>query len=232
MPEKTRALWTWRGVEQLRQDLGYAGRSFTRNRGFTLAAVVTLALGIGANTGIISIVYGILLRPLGYRDADRLVLIEAERDIRGTREPVRTYFPLTELDTFRQRFSSFESVGFYATDVGVLSNEKGAERVDFVIVSDSFFSTLRGAFRLGRPLGPSDDAATSVVISERLWRRAFSGSFDVLGQGVVLSSIRGDGSQRAIWRRLPLRSSASPTPRFSFPLRRPTSGRPRDSSAR
>jgi putative ABC transport system permease protein len=73
MRERTRAFLTWRWIDQLRQDLGYAGRSFARNRGFTLAAVFTLALGIGANTGVFSIVYGILLRPLGYRDADRLV---------------------------------------------------------------------------------------------------------------------------------------------------------------
>ncbi len=138
-----------------------------------------------------------------YRDADRLALVEAERDLRGAREPVRAYFALTELDTFRQRSSSFESVDFYATDEGVLSNDSGIERVDFAIVSDTFFSTLRGGFRLGRPLGPSDDTAPSVVISERLWRRLFGGSFDVLGQRVVLHSQRGDGTQRAMWRRQP-----------------------------
>ncbi|MEO8259474.1 MAG: ABC transporter permease [Acidobacteriota bacterium] len=203
MAAESRPSRRWRWVEQLGQDLGYAGRSFVRTRGFTLAAVFTLALGIGANTGIFSIVYGILLRPLGYEDAERLVLIEAERDVRGTREPVRAYFPLSELDTFRQRPSSFESVTFYATDEGVLSSERGTERVDFAIVSDSFFATLRGAVRLGRPLGPADSAVPSIVISERLWRRAFGGALDVIGRPVVLHSQRGDGSQRAMWRRQP-----------------------------
>jgi putative ABC transport system permease protein len=203
MHEPTRPSAIWRWIEQLRQDLGYAGRSFARNRGFTLAAVFTLALGIGANTGIFSIVYGILLRPLGYRNADRLVLVEAERDISGARAPVRTYFALTDLDTFRERSSSFESVGFYATDDGVLASERGTERVDFSIVSDSFFSTLGGVVRLGRPLGPPDDNVPSLVISDRLWRRAFGASVDVLGQRVVLHSQRGDGTQRARWRRQP-----------------------------
>ena len=185
MRERTRVFLIWRWIEQLRQDLGYAGRSFARNRGFTLAAVFTLALGIGANTGIFSIVYGILLRPLGYRDADRLVLVEAERDISGARAPVRTNFPLAELDTFRQG-SSFESVAFYASDDGVLASAWGTERLDFSIVSDTFFSTLRGGFRLGRPLGPSDDTVPSVVISERLWRRAFGASLDVPVTGTCL----------------------------------------------
>ena len=203
MQREPRSFRAWRWLDQFRQDLAYAGRSFTRNPGFTFAAVFTLTLGIGANTGIFSIVYGILLRPLGYQDANRLVLVDAERDISGAREPVRIYFALNELETFRQRFSSFESVGFYATDEGVLSSERGTERVDFATVSDSFFSTLRGAFTLGRPLGSQDDAAPAVVISGRLWRRAFGASFDILGQRVVLHSQRGDGSQRAMWRRQP-----------------------------
>ena len=204
-------------LDGLTQDVRYAARTLRKRPGFAVAAVVALALGIGANTGIFSIVYGILLRPLPYRDAERLVLVEAERDVGGTREPMRTYFPLPELDMFRARFSSFESVAFYATDEGVLSNDRRAERVDFATVSDAFFSTLGGAVRLGRALGPSDDMSPSLVISERVWRRAFGGSPDVLGQRVTLNSTRGDGSQRATWRRIPFTIVGVAEATFQFP---------------
>src|SRR5207249_34285 len=204
-------------LDGLTQDVRYAARTLRKRPGFAVAAVVTLALGIGANTCIFSIVYGILLRPLPYRDAERLVLVEAERDVGGAREPMRTYFPLPELDMFRARFSSFESVAFYATDEGVLSNDRRAERVDFATVSDAFFSTLGGAVRLGRALGPSDDMSPSLVISERVWRRAFGGSPDVLGQRVTLNSTRGDGSQRATWRRIPFTIVGVAEATFQFP---------------
>src|SRR5262245_9764775 len=96
----------------IRQDLRYATRALSRNPGFALAIILTLALGIGANTGMFSIVYGILLRPLPYQQPDRLVLVEAERDLSGVRDPVKAYFPLADLDIFR-RVPSFESVAFY-----------------------------------------------------------------------------------------------------------------------
>lgn len=145
----------------LKQDVRYAWRTLCKRPGFTASAVLTLALGIGANTGIFSIVYGILLRPLPYEHGERLALVEAERDISGTRDPVRTFFPLADLEVFRARFPSFESVALYATDEGVLSNDSGIDAVDFATVSEDFFSTLRGRFSLGRPLGASDDLISS-----------------------------------------------------------------------
>ncbi len=157
----------------LTHDLRYAARTLSRSPGFSLAVILTLALGIGANTGIFSVVYGILLRPLPYAEPDRLVLVEAERDVSGVRDPVRAYFSITDLDTF-QRTPSFDSVAFYATDQGVLSIDGRPEAIEFATASESFFSTLRGGFRLGRGLDRSDDRSPSLVISERLWRRAFA----------------------------------------------------------
>src|SRR5438045_968083 len=150
-------------------DLRYALRTLTRSPGFSLAIILTLALGIGANTGMFSFVNGILLRPLPYQQADRLVLVDAERDISGVRAPVRSYFPLADLDTF-QRAPSFQSVVFYATDQGAISTDVSTEAIEFATVSDSFFDTLRGEFRLGRQFDRSEVNAPSLVISERLWR--------------------------------------------------------------
>jgi len=198
------------------RDLRYAARTLIRRPGFALAIILTLALGIGANTGMFSIVYGILLRPLPYQQPDRLVIVEAERDVSGVRDPVKSYFPLGDLDLFR-RVPSFESVAFYATDQGVLSMDGRIEALEFATVSDSFFSTMRGGLRLGRGLDRSDDQAPSLVISERLWRRAFGASPDIIGQAVILNSSRGDGTQRAAWRRLPFTIVGVADRGFQFP---------------
>jgi putative ABC transport system permease protein len=204
-------------LDRLAQDIHHAGRTLRRTPGLAAAAILTLALGIGANAAIFSAAYGILLRPLPYEDADRLVLIDGRRNVAGANEPVRVFFGLSDLDTFRSR-SSFESVAFYATDAGVVSNESGMEQVDFATVTDAFFSTLRGRFTVGRALNPTDDKTPSIVISERLWRRRFGGSRDVVGQTVTLNSRRGDGTQRAAWRRTPFTIVGVVDDSFQFPV--------------
>jgi hypothetical protein len=143
------------------------------------------------------------------------VLIEAERLLVGTQQPVTAYFPLTAVDIWGAR-SSFESVALYAGDGGAFSNGSRTEVVEFATVSGSFFSTLGSGVRLGRPLGPADDAAPFIVISEGLWRRAFGGATDVIGQQVMLNSQRGDGGQRALWRRAPSPSLALHMRRLGF----------------
>ena len=203
-------------MSALIHDLRYAARTLARRPGFSLAIIVTLALGIGANTGMFSFVHGILLRPLPYQQPERLVVVEAERDVSGVREPVRAYFPLTDLDVFR-RFPAFESVALYATDQGVLSLDGRTEPVEFATVSDAFFSTVRGEFRMGRAFDRSDESAPSLVISERLWRRVFAASPDVIGRAVILNSSRGDGTQRAAWRRQPFTIVGVAGRTFQFP---------------
>jgi len=181
-----------------------------------MAVTLTLALGIGANTGMFSFVHGILLRPLPYQQADRLFVVEAERDVSGVRQPVRAYFPLTDLDVFRQ-VSSFESVAFYASDQGVLSVGGRVEALEFATVTDGFFSTMRGELKLGRALDRSDENVPSLVISERLWRRAFAAAPDVVGRAVILNSSRGDGTQRAAWRHQPFTIVGVVDRSFQFP---------------
>ena len=197
-------------------DLRYAVRTLRRSPGFSLAIILTLALGIGANTGMFSFVRGILLRPLPYQQPEQLVLVEAEHDVAGVREPVRTYFSHTDLDIFR-RVPAFQSVAFYATDEGVLSTGGSPEPLEIATVSDAFFSTLRGGVRLGRTVDSSDEQAPSLVISERLWRRVFGSSPDVIGQAVVLNSTRGDGTQRARWRQQPFTIVGVVDRSFQFP---------------
>jgi len=205
-----------RAMRAALHDLRFALRTLTRSPGFSLAIILTLALGIGANTGMFSFVRGILLRPLPYQQPDRLVLIEAEHDVSGVREPVRSYFSHADLDIFR-RMPAFQSVAFYATDQGVLSTGGSPEALEFATVSDSFFSTVRGDVKLGRTFDSSDEQAPSLVISERLWRRVFGSSSDVIGRSVVLNSTRGDGTQRARWRQLPFTIVGVVDRSFRFP---------------
>src|SRR3954469_10612888 len=212
----SRDLRLLRVVVSITHDLRYSARTLIRSPGFSLAVILTLALGIGANTGMFSFVNGILLRPLPYQQPDRLVLVAAERDASGVGEPVRSYFPLADLDIFK-RVVSFESVAFYAMDQGVLSTDVSTEAIEFATVSDLFFTTLRGEFRLGRPFDRSDVNAPSLVISERLWRRAFAASPGVIGRAVILNSSRGDGTQRANWRRLPFTIVGVVDRSFQFP---------------
>src|SRR5439155_6054644 len=113
--------------------------------GFAAAAILTLALGIGANTAMFSIVYGILLRPFPYRDPTRLALIQREQDMSGTHRPVSApFFSPVEIDAWQQRLRSFESTALYSIGLETLATDSGTEVLDSAIVSRTFFSTLGG----------------------------------------------------------------------------------------
>ena len=162
---------------------------FARAPGFTSAAVLTLALGVGANIAIFSLVYGILLRPLPYRDASRLVLVQREQELVGAHQPVPVPFSsAVETGAWLDRARSFESAALYSIEVAARTDEHGTELLDSAVVSGSFFPVMGGPMQAGRPLGPADDLAPSVVISERLWQRLFARSPAAIGQPLVLSS--------------------------------------------
>jgi putative ABC transport system permease protein len=171
------------------QDSRYALRSFLKTPGFAALAILTLALGIGANSAIFSVVYGMLLRPLPYRDADRLVLIQRERDVSGAHRPAPLFFSSrTENDEWISQTSALEAIALYAPDVAAISDDNGTELLDAAIVSGTFFSTLGSALKAGRPFGVADDQTPSVVVSDRLARRLFGGTAEAVGQQVTLSS--------------------------------------------
>ena len=170
------------------QDLRYAARSLWKSPGFATAAILTLALGIGANAAIFSVVYGVLIRPLPYHDAGRLVQFRTERDFVGRPRSVQTNFSLTDLDQWRQLSPSLESVALDAAWNGVLSDANGTEAVSVDIVSDAFFSTVGGRVALGRLLGAADDSSPVVVISHRLWQRRYGGSPSILGRPLILDA--------------------------------------------
>lgn len=181
-----RSTWT----DAIWRDLLYAVRTLRSTPGMTATAVLTLALAIGANTAVFSVVYSVLVRPLPYEQPDRLALIVREQMMSGAGRPVPApFFAPAEITAWRAQLRSFESTALYTVnEIAALRSESGPDLIDVAVVSDSFFSTMRGAMVAGRGLGVTDDDANIVVISERLSGRLFREPREGIGRVVVLSS--------------------------------------------
>ncbi len=161
------------------QDMRYAGRMLRRQPAFTIVAVLTLALGIGANTAVFTVVNGVLLRPLAYGDANRLVVL-----LYGRPGRVSPWFsPPNYVDFTNQSGAFTESAAFSPTTVNITGHGDPA-RVDGAAVSWNFFSVLKTPLPLGRAF-LADDAkgadASVVIISDGFWKRQFGSRLDVVG---------------------------------------------------
>ena len=164
-------------------DFKVAARGLWRSKGFAAAGAITLALGIAATTTIFSVVYGVLLRPLPYRDADRLVVIQGEKDF--STGPRMMNYSAPELEDFTSATRAFSALAMTAATGFTMRDVEGAEAISGATVSGTFFDTLGTAPLFGRLL--ADDAGPNIVISERLWRRRFASSPDVLGKTLTLT---------------------------------------------
>ncbi len=172
-------------LETLLQDIRFALRQLRRNPGFTAVAVITLALGIGANTAIFSVVYGVLLRPLPYPNPDRLVSVY-ETEGPGTYEPV----PYPDFRDWQRENHSFTQLAAEMGDDLILTGPEGTEYVQVSDVSADFFSTLGVKVVLGRQFLPEEDKQGGrpvAIISHRLWEQHFGGSSRALGKALALS---------------------------------------------
>jgi putative ABC transport system permease protein len=164
-------------------DFRVAARGLWRSKGFALAGAITLALGIAATTTIFSVVYGVLLRPLPYRDADRLVIIQGEKDF--STGPRLMNYSAPELEEFTAAARAFESLSLTAATAFTVRSDAGNEPISGATVSGMFFDTMGTAPIAGRLLG--DEAEPNIVISERLWLRKFGGSPGALGQTMTMA---------------------------------------------
>jgi putative ABC transport system permease protein len=171
------------------QDLKLAARSLARNRGVSLVAVATLALGIGANTSIFSVVSAVLLRPLPYADEGRIVSIFEKRP----RENAWTHrVPPADFIDWRARNSVFENVAAFSSTSADLIGQGEPERIEAAEVSWAFFDVLgvkpqRG--RLFRAGDESDEGSSVAVITHGLWRRRLGGAPDIVGRSINLSGL-------------------------------------------
>jgi putative ABC transport system permease protein len=173
-------------MEALLQDLRHGLRMLVKKPTFTIVAVLTLALGVGANTAIFSIVNAVLLRSLPFRDPDRLVRVYFNNlgvGLRGVR------FSVPEFDDLRTQTDVFEDVSVIVSGPTNLTGTKEPEHLEMLEVSPNYFSMLGATPELGRLFGPQDSAlgfAPVVVISDGLWRRSYGADPGVLGRSLRL----------------------------------------------
>src|SRR5215467_13351179 len=166
----------------LLQDVRYGLRMLVKKPTFTIVAVLTLALGVGANTAIFSIVNAVLLRSLPYPDPDRLVRIYFNEPGVGLRD---VKFSKPEMDDLQTRAGVFEDVSPIFEGSENLTGAKQPERLEAVNGSFSYFSMLGVVPQIGRLFGPQDVApgfAQVAVISDGLWRRAYGADPNVIGR--------------------------------------------------
>jgi putative ABC transport system permease protein len=174
-------------MNEIIKDLRYGIRLLFKNPGFTLIAVLTLALGIGANTAIFSVVNALMLRPLPYKDADRLVWIWGTNPKNGIPQEAAS---APDYADWKKLSESFEDMGGFSRTAMILVSEGEPERLMGGAVTDGFFSTLQAQPILGRVFTPEEDkpgAERRVILSEGLWKRRFGADPQILNKTITLS---------------------------------------------
>lgn len=173
-------------LSSLTQDVRYALRTLARAPGFTLVCVLTIALAIGANTAIFTVVNGVLLKPLGYPDAGRLVTIgqytDAQPQLSGTTSG--------NFYDWLEGTSSFASMAAWGTSARNIAGRASAERVVGIIGTGALFDVLGNRPLLGRTFSTADGesgAEPVLVLSHGLWQRLYGGDPSVIGQTLSLA---------------------------------------------
>ncbi|MBZ5625523.1 MAG: ABC transporter permease [Acidobacteriia bacterium] len=188
MKEACRELWMFGSLEIWWQDLRYALRMLRKSPAFTTVAVLTLALAIGANTAIFSVVNGVMLRELPYRDAGRLAMLwSTAKDHADER---RTSIP--NFADWKSQSRSFESMAFYASEGATLidpADRLEPETITYGDVAADFFGVLGVSPMLGRSLSEQDvtQGERVVVLSHDLWLKRYGGSPKALGERLDLN---------------------------------------------
>ena len=172
-------------MNDVAQDLHYALRRLALTPGFTMLALVTLALGIGANTALYSVLYAVLLKPLPFSEPERLYWVYS-RHTSTDRYP----FSLPEFCDYRDRTRTLEGFAGFTNWSGNLGGDEHTERIPGLRVSANLFELLGVAAALGRTLGTADDIPGNekvVVLSHGLWQRRFGGDPKVVGRPLTLN---------------------------------------------
>jgi putative ABC transport system permease protein len=192
-------------VDTFAQDVRHALRLLRRDPTFTFAALATLALGIGLNTAIFSVAYGVLWRPLPYAAPDRLIVISSAQQTETGIKVFGTWAPMS-YEGLRQRAATLDSLAAYSSTDGELTGRGEPMQVSALAVSPNFFATLGVTPARGRAFftgasAPDDDQ--SAIVSDRLWRTVLKADPAIVGQTITI-----DGLPRTVIGVLP--------PKFSF----------------
>ncbi len=174
-------------MDTLLQDLRYAARSLRRSPGFTIIAALTLALGIGANAAIFSVVNGVLLRPLAYANPDRLVVVWGHKESIGNETA-----SLPDFKDWREQNTVFESMAAVAYTRFDVTGDGEPERVNAALTTANFFHVLGVAPEVGRAFNADEETSGRdrvVVLSHGFWERRFGSRPGVVGSTITLSGL-------------------------------------------
>jgi predicted permease len=181
-------------LEQIARDVRFGIRQLRRSPGFALTAILTLALGLGANTAVFSLINGLLLRPLPVPHADELALLRMDRSTDGPYGPMYS-FSAPMFRALEKRHDVFQNVAaFFSMRNFQVRGASGNEQVPGAMVSGEFFSAMQTQPLLGRMLTPQDDrpggtqTGFGVVITEDFWHRWFNGAPDVVGRPITIAN--------------------------------------------
>ena len=175
-------------TDQILKDLRYSFRSLLRAPAFTLLAIGILALGIGANSAIFSVLYGVLIKSLPYPEPDRLVVVWGANGRAGTnKDPVSA----TDIADYRAQNKSFEDVTTFTSWRPSLSGGNETERVSALQVGDGYFKIMKAKPFLGRTFQPEDQTEGKdfvVILSYGIWKRQFAGDRQIIGKVIRLNA--------------------------------------------
>lgn len=182
--ERGREVWQWPQLESIFVDLYFAFRRLRRGLGFSAAAILVLTLGIAASLSIFMFVNAALLKPLPYRDSNRLVAVFGKTP--SCAECSLSYADYQDWKGSNSVFSSFQ---IWEADAFLLRSSAGVESLRVALVSGGFFDTLGAVPALGRLFSAADDSPTAprtVVLPYATWQRFFGGRSDIVGQPITL----------------------------------------------
>ena len=179
-------------IDSVLRDVRYAVRGLRRSPGFALAAALTLGLGIGVDTAMFSVVDGVMLRPLPYREANRLALIWTDDARRGLHEERSAWLTVGD---WRAMSHTLSALAYFSAERATLSGAGPRERTRRAFVSGNLFSVLGVRPAVGRAISEQDerDATPVVVLSHALWQRRFAGDSNIVGRTVMLEETGKDG---------------------------------------
>jgi predicted permease len=189
--ERLCELWQFQTLENFLRDVSFSARLLRKSPGFTAVALLTLALGVGANTAVFSLINGLLLRPLPAPHAEELAVLRMEE---GGSQP-RYDFCTPFFRSLEARHDVFADVFAYNPDTLQVQGRSANENIHGMLVSGQFFRALQTAPLLGRYLTPEDDrrggspAGLAVVISEHFWESWFNRAPDVVGRKLVIANV-------------------------------------------
>lgn len=193
LEERSREVWQWRGVEAVLADLKLVFRRLRKAPGFTITVMLTLAIGIGANTAIFSVINRVLLRPLSYPDSDRLVALWLNAPGAGGLASFSSGLQLSPsmYFTFLRHNRSFQSLGIWTTGRANVTGVARPEQVSTALVSGGLLETLDVPAIAGRWFSAADQdprGSGTVMLSYGYWQRRFGGDASVIGRALQVDS--------------------------------------------